>query len=128
MNRSLVALLFAFPLLPGCGGVPDGKLLTDVDEDDVAKLCEEFVKDAPARTVTCDFDGFEVTIEVGLFDDETECNSTYEPPPDGCEATVGDMRDCVQAFAEITDAEICDPEADGSVPPACQALFDCFEG
>lgn len=122
MTLSRIATLLALPLvLLGCG-ISDSTLLSDIDEGDAAKVCEEFAQ--YARTVTCTFGDQEIEIEMGMGTVE-ECTADYEPLPEGCPLTMGDMRACMDATFALTDEEICTQEAP---LPECTVLMDeaCF--
>lgn len=124
MNRLAIPALL---VLAACGGVSDSTELNAITEDDAAKLCEEFVNDFPGRTITCEFEGMSFDIDIGLFDDVDACVRDFEPAPESCEATVGDVRDCMETFASVAQDDICDPEFEMETPASCQAMFDCYE-
>lgn len=113
--------LFA-ALLVGCG-LPDDTLMSDLEESDVEKLCEELASDV--REVTCSGEGYEFTVEIGGTVDECIDDndvSYYE----GCDVTVGDVRDCNDAWDAMSDEELC--SADAEYPAACEPIVDCAFG
>jgi hypothetical protein len=94
----------------GGSGVSDSTVLADLTAEEAMALCEEV---AGERTVTCD--GQEITIGV----DPADC-ATAETFPSTCEATAGDLRDCLDAMDALSDEEICTLE----VPPTeCSEVF-----
>ncbi|MCB9677595.1 MAG: hypothetical protein H6737_20985 [Alphaproteobacteria bacterium] len=123
MNRlATFALLF----VAGCGGIPDSTLLADLTDEDAVVLCDEFVERAPTQEYTCDFGGVTTTIEVGFAGTAQECVDSFEPAPEGCVATVGDMRACVDALVAVTEEQVCGGE-EIDPPASCLAVFDCYQ-
>ena len=118
--------LMFIPLLAligtACGGVPDSAVVADLSDDDLLSLCEEYGDSA--RSVTCSMDGMEFTMDIG-YDSEEECGEDIEAPPAGCTATVGDYRQCQDAFAAMSDDEICGM---AGLPAECAAMMACIEG
>ena len=98
--------------LSACG-ISDGTALADLSADDGTKICEEY----EPRTVTCDVEGFEFTVE---FATECDTNNGASDVPEACDATVGDFRDCFDAWSAMSDEEICASEG---FPAECGALF-----
>lgn len=116
----LIPLLAAFFI--GCG-LPDDTLMSDLEEGDVEKLCEELASDE--RSVTCTTDDYEFTIEIGGSADEcvTDNDASYY---EGCDVTVGDIRDCDDAWSDLSDEEICGLES--GFPAECDPLIECAFG
>jgi hypothetical protein len=106
-NLTVLSLL----ALTACG-VSSNAELSSLDQDQAQSLCEE----TEERTITCGDDTFSFEITLG-----GDCDAEYTAPPEGCTATVGDWRDCQDAYAALSDEEICEAE---DVPAACDALFD----
>ena len=94
-------------LLSGCT-VPNGKLLSELNDKQADSVCDEF----GARTILC---GDEETGETYLFD----CASV--DAPSGCPATVGDYRACLEAVEALSDASFCETQGG---PEACYPLLD----
>ncbi len=131
-RTTLVALPTLLMVLAACGRVPDDRVAADLDEKDVEKLCEEFVDAYPQQTFTCESEGVTIDIEVGFDLTLEQCIADFEPPPEGCTATVGDLRTCYDALFTATEEEICDPDPqdpDPDEPGPCDALFtpECSE-
>ena len=116
--RQLALLLSAFAI--GCG-IPDATLMSDLDDDQVEKLCGELASDI--REVNCTGDGGEYGFELG--GSQEECISDHDFY-DGCDVTVGDVRECNEAWDALSDEEICSLE-DG-FPPECDPVIDCAVG
>ena len=116
MNRFLTTLAAGL-LLAGCG-LSDGKALRDLDEDDWAKLCEEFEEES----FTCEGEGFSYTIEFGGDCEPTDTDGTLMEFPESCEATVGDLRDCDEAWREVLRADPCSAD----VPTECDYFESCM--
>jgi hypothetical protein len=117
MTLTRIASLFALTLLCGCG-ISDSTLIADIDESDAAKVCAEFA--GYDRIVTCTMGDYSYEINMGMGSEE-DCVATWEPAPAGCTATMGDIRDCMDAFAALSDDEICTMEA---TPPECAGMMD----
>lgn len=103
-------LFIAATLLLSACGISNGTELGSLDKEDAIKLCEE----AEARTIECGEGDVTWTIELN-----GDC-SDAEAPPETCTATVGDWRDCVDAWDAMSDDEICAAE---STPSACAAVY-----
>ena len=101
-------------LVAGACGVSDSVLLSDLSDSQIDSLCNEF---ADFESVSFECDGFSFESEPLAVD---ECVDTFTPYPEGCEATVGDLRDCQDSIFEASEEEACDPEAE--VDPGCEAL------
>lgn len=106
---ALVALLCA-----GCG-LPDDKTLGELDDGDRTKLCEELAK-FESVTLTCG----EQQLTLGPSP-VSECEADFGALPTECSATVGDVRDCMEAIQVL---ECGDDPLDGP----CGATFidDCI--
>ena len=118
--RTLSLLLTALAI--GCGPSDDA-LMSELDDSDLEKLCNELAGDE--REVSCDYDGVELTIEVSSSAEECiedNASSYYE----GCDVTVGNLRDCNDAWAALSDDEICSLEAEW--PSECDPLLECAFG
>lgn len=117
--RTFSLLLAA--LTVGCG-VPDDVQMSELEESQVESLCEELDGD---RSVTCTYDEVELTIEISTSTEE--CIADYDSALyESCDATVGDMRACSDAWEALSDDEICSAEAD--YPAECQFLLECAFG
>ena len=108
MRNLIVLSLLA---LTACG-VSDNAELSSLDQEQAQSLCEEIEE----RTITCGDETFSFEMTFG-----GDCDAEYTAPPEGCAATVGDYRACFDAYAELSDEEICEAE---DVPAACEGLFD----
>lgn len=97
----------------GMGGASDSTKLVDLTPEQLRSLCLEFAQEFPTRTITCS--GQEQTIGI----DGADCDMPNEFDA-ACQATVGQMRACIDAIASVTDARLCE----GPQPPEC-ALPDC---
>lgn len=104
-------MILSFLGLAACG-ISDSTAVADLDNDDAQKICEEFDE----REITCEVEGFEFTVTLGGDCDD----ATIGDVPEGCTATVGDYRDCQEAYAALSDEEVC---AADDVPAACEPLF-----
>lgn len=114
-------LMLLAAVLVGCGGgVSDSKKLSDLTAAEAKEACEEMADDYPERTVTCESGGQTFTLTLGI--DKADCATDSEPAPATCTATVGDARDCYDAFYSLTDAEICSSDSE---PAACAKLEGC---
>ena len=82
--------------LAACG-VPDGKPLAELNENQRVAVCEEF----SPRTIVCETEEFEETITFG---------DTCTPAPDTCGATVGDFRTCRESLELLSDEAYCETE------------------
>jgi hypothetical protein len=103
--------------LAACGGdsgVSSSKKLSELTTEEAKDACLELVADFPPRMVTCG----DTTITVGT--ETADCDG--EVAPSSCTATVGDARDCAEAFKNQTDAQLC---MDGPLPAACMKLVGC---
>jgi hypothetical protein len=115
--RNYLAVLVTALTIGACGGGPsDSTKLVDLTASEAKELCEETIG---SRTINCS--GTEITIETT----QEDCNmaGSGNDVPANCQATVGDFRDCQDAFDAATDAQLCDPE--GFTPPACAAIAAC---
>ena len=91
----------------GDSGLSDSKVIGSLTASESMDLCLELVESFPQRTVDC---GGGVTLTVGI--DPADCD---DQPPATCNATVGNFRDCFEAFGNLSDAQVCD---DATPPPA----------
>ena len=97
--------------LAACG-IGDRTGVAELDADEARQLCEEY---AP-REVTCESEASSATLILGQG-----CGDTFlSDVPPSCLATVGDYRACREAYAGLSDAEIC---AADEPPSACAPLF-----
>lgn len=101
--------------LVACGGdsgsgLSDSKVVGTLTLSEAMDLCVELSESFPERTVDC---GGGVTLTVGI--NPAECT---DQPPATCTATVGNFRDCFDAFGDLSDAELC---SDTTLPPAACA-------
>lgn len=103
-------LIIAATLVLSACGLSNGTELGSLDQEDATKLCEE----GEARTIECGEGEVTWTIELN-----GDCDNA-EVPPETCTATVGDWRDCSDAWAAMSDEEICAAE---STPSECAPLF-----
>ena len=113
-------LMLLAVVLVGCGGddgVSDSKRLSDLTQAEAQSVCEDLADDFPERSVNC----MGTTITIGFNKSECAADST-EPTPATCTATVGDARDCADAFYGLTDDQICTTE---TLPAACAPLEEC---
>lgn len=102
--------------LVGCGGgVSDSKKLAELSVSEAKDVCLELVDDYPEKTVNCNGTMTTVGFTKAECDDEG-------PAPATCTATVGDIRDCTDAFYSLSDAQICMLE---TLPAACAPLEGC---
>lgn len=111
----------ALSLLAACGGVSDNTLLSELDEDGVASVCEDVATEP--RTISCvtDYGTFDITLGSTV----EECIADFVAPPEGCQATVGDAKACFEALSGegLTDEEICNPDTTVTgIPAECEPL------
>lgn len=97
----------------GSSGLPDSKVVGTLTVSEAEALCNELAGVFPERMVTCD--GTAITIGI----DPADC--VGDQPPTTCTATVGDFRDCFEAFGNLSDAQICDDAT--PTPPACAPVL-----
>lgn len=116
MSWKTLTFVASVTLLAGCG-ISDGTLLSDLDADDLQKLCEE----TPEESFTCTGEGFEYTITFGDCDTSDTDGGGDVTWPASCTATVGDLRDCNEAYIEALRADPCTAD----VPAACDWMADC---
>jgi hypothetical protein len=103
--------------LAACGGdsgVDSSKKLSELSSQESKDACLELVEDFPPRMVTCG--GTMITVGTETAD----CDG--EVAPSSCTATVGDARDCAEAFKNQTDEQLC---MDGPLPAACMKIVGC---
>ncbi|MEO8698748.1 MAG: hypothetical protein ABI867_01860 [Kofleriaceae bacterium] len=124
--------LLALGFLIACGGgsgdggsgVDSDAAIVDLSAAEVTDVCEYVTDVLPERTVDCG-DGDTITVGEGGV---TECTGDYTDlaadHPD-CELTVGDVEACAEAFAALSDEELCSMD---SFPAACAPILaeDCF--
>jgi len=120
--RQVWTVLVALSLV-GCG-VADDKAVSDFEEGDIESLCDELATDT--REVTCEGDGFEVTLEIGETYDECVATLSETDAYTNCDLTAGDLRACQDAWDAYTDEELCSLEA--GFPDECEPLFTCALG
>lgn len=96
MNWKFLPVL-ALAILSGCG-VPNGKALKDLEDEDWTALCEE----QGEESFTCEVGGASLTYTFG-----TNCDQVNGSVADGCEATVGDYRDCNDAWMAALREDPC---------------------
>jgi hypothetical protein len=113
IGSAFVCVAFLF----GCGGddgLDTSLELADLDAGEITELCAS----TETRTIQCD--GFSLKTSPAI------CEDNITDTPDTCTATVGDSLACSAALADLTDAEICDPDA--VLPAACDDALDdsCF--
>jgi hypothetical protein len=109
LNRLSFVSLFA---LAACGGLSDTTTLGELTAEDWTALCEE-VSVADPQPVTCS-DDVEITPSSAA-----ECAEDTEVFA-GCTATVGDLRDCMDAI----NADPC-VLLEETPPASCTPVFDC---
>lgn len=111
--------IFIAALLLSACGISDNALMTELNDNQLTALCEEF----ETVTFTCGEGEMSFEFSIGGDCDSTESDEDSEFPPD-CTATAGDYRACIGAYASAVPEEVCA----GSVPEACAGLFDasCF--
>jgi hypothetical protein len=108
MRTILIGLALA---LSACG-VSNGTSIADLSDAQATAICEEYEE----RVITCEGEGFEFELTYG-----GDCeDASVGDAPEGCEATVGDYRDCFDAVYAQSDEELC--SSDG-LPSDCDALF-----
>ncbi len=113
MNVRFVALL---SLLAACGGgLADTVTLGELDAEQWVTLCDE-VSVETAETVTCDGD-VEITTATSA-----DCQEDTDVFAD-CTATVGDLRDCMDAI----NADPCVLLSE-TAPAGCEPVFACATG
>jgi len=103
----MIRVLMITSLTIAACGVPDGKLLADLKDNQLASVCEEF----SPRTIVCEGEEVQETIAFG-----ERCPSA----PSTCAATVGNFRDCHEQLELMTDEDYCETE---NGPQECYALL-----
>ena len=111
-HAPLLALLLTLACAPG-----DGVALSELDDNDWARLCGEL---PPGQTASCDVGGSSIEVET---DGPESCTVVRESGAvlDGCTATVGDWRACMDDL----DADPCRLVADDP-GAACTAVSACI--
>lgn len=126
MSKWVIVALMCSGLIAACtstgSGVSGSKPLLDLNNAEIADLCEYFVDlFGPARTVDC---GGGLTITVG-GGSVAECIEDVQDSQDtalNCTADVFDAEFCAEDLADIPDEELCD---DGPLPSSCTVLIQC---
>jgi hypothetical protein len=119
MRNSIWAVVFLTAI--GCGGgggsgISGSVVLSDLTQEDLVALCEEFADDYPVREITC---GTE-TIEIGV--DPAECEGEQEAFT--CDATVGEFRTCFATLYGLSDEDYCNLTA---LPAECEPIEPCLQ-
>lgn len=113
----------------GGSGVDDDVALLDITADEAGDVCDYIINLAgPEREIDC---GDGTTVTVGNTPQEAEediadCTADIQQVPSGCEATVGDLEACFEAFADASDEELCSDDA--PLPPECAPVAPCLGG
>lgn len=84
-----------FSLFLGCG-ISDKKAISDLDSKDWEKICKEYN----------DLDAF-TCADSATTDMGTICEDAEETAVDCGDATVGDLRSCLDAMVDTLDADPC---------------------
>ena len=114
----IVAVLFLAACGGGSGGgVSDDKKVVDLTDSEGQSLCNELAAALPEKTVDC---GGGQTITLGAGG-AAECVSDLNNLEASCTLTAGQYRDCIDAIAAESDADVCA----GTLPPACNAFGAC---
>jgi hypothetical protein len=114
----ITALLTSAAAIAGCGSDDDvdSIRLKDLNAADAKAVCQDLAATFPSRTVTCGPAMFPLGYS------SSGCASPAAVP-DSCNATVGEARKCANAFATLTDAQICTLPESG--PAECAPLQGC---
>jgi hypothetical protein len=113
----------------GGSGVDGDVVLLDITAGEAGDVCDYIVNlGGPEREIDC---GDGTTVTVGndpseVAGDIADCTADLQAVPDDCDATVGELESCFEAFADASDAELCDEDA--PLPPECTPIIPCLGG
>lgn len=92
-----------------CGGAPaDDEMVKDLEDDEVAALCEDACSDYEAYSIECMADGASITYSASAGD-VSGCNSTclgLKAAKDSCTATAGDVRVALSTPSSCEEAAL----------------------
>ncbi len=109
MRAHIVHIGLITLLATGCG-LSEDKVVTDLTEGQLERMCKDLIKVEPV-SLTCD-DTFTVYSPPTL----EECVRDFEDLPSGCIATVGDVYACTDGWADVS--------CDSQIPAACAVYGD----